>query len=81
MTLTIELPADVEKSLVAQAQAQGVPVDEFVRRFLRDQFSNKPPLSPADRAAAWRELASQFPATPPLSDEAVSREGIYNERG
>jgi hypothetical protein len=39
------------------------------------------PMSPAERGAAWRESAKKFPHTPPLSDEAISRENLYAERG
>jgi sRNA-binding protein len=38
-------------------------------------------LSPAERGAAWRESAKKLPHTPPLSDEAISRESIYDARG
>jgi hypothetical protein len=37
--------------------------------------------SPAERAAAWREAAKGVPRTPPLSDEAISPENIYSNRG
>ena len=38
-------------------------------------------LSPEQRAALWREGAKGLPLTEPLSDEAISRESIYSERG
>jgi hypothetical protein len=31
--------------------------------------------------AAWRQAAKGLPRTPPLSDEAISRESIYCDRG
>jgi hypothetical protein len=37
-------------------------------------------LSPVERARLWRESAKGLPHTPPLSDEAVSRESIYDVR-
>jgi len=39
------------------------------------------PLSPAERAALWRNSAGGLPHTKPLSDEAISRESIYADRG
>jgi hypothetical protein len=39
------------------------------------------PLSPAERAAAWRAAARDLPHTEPLSDEAISRDSIYADRG
>jgi hypothetical protein len=38
------------------------------------------PLSPAERAAAWREGVQRLPHSEPLSDEAVSRENMYADR-
>ena len=43
-------------------------------RFLRG-------LSPAERAAAWRESTRDLPHTAPLSDDAISRESIYGDDG
>lgn len=39
------------------------------------------PASPAERAAAWRESVKGLPQTEPLSDEAISRESMYSDRG
>lgn len=36
------------------------------------------PLSPAERAAAWRASVEGLPILPPLSDAAISRETIYD---
>lgn len=33
------------------------------------------------RVSAWLEAVKTFPPTPPLSDEAISRESIYGDRG
>jgi hypothetical protein len=38
-------------------------------------------MSPAERAAAWRDSVKGLPASEPLSDEAISRENIYAGRG
>jgi hypothetical protein len=38
-------------------------------------------LSPAERAAAWREAVRRLPHSEPLSDDAISRESIYADRG
>ena len=83
MTVTIQLPSDIEADLVAQARAHGLELPQYVERLLRGQV---PPLassvlSPAERAAAWRESTRGLPHTPPLSDDAISRESIYGDRG
>lgn len=83
MTVTIRPPSDIEAALVAQARAQGLDITQYVEHVLREQV---PPragavLSRAERAQAWRESARGLPHTPALSDEAISRESIYGDRG
>ena len=36
--------------------------------------------TPSERAVAWRESVFDLPLTPPLSDQAISRESIYGAR-
>jgi hypothetical protein len=83
MTVTIELPPEMEASLVAQAQAQGLPLPQYLQHLLREQIPAHAGVagSPAERAAAWRESVKGLPHTPPLSDEAIGRESIYGDRG
>jgi HicB family len=81
MTLKIELPPELEAGLAARAGAQGLSVDQFVEKFLREQFTGSPSISAAERAEAWRELSARYPDTPPLPDAAVTRESIYGDRG
>ena len=38
MTVTIELPEDIEAKLHAEALARGVPLPQFVRDFLIDHY-------------------------------------------
>jgi hypothetical protein len=76
MTVTIELPPEIEASLVAKAQAQGLPLPEYVTDLLR---KHSVVLSPEERAAGWRESAKNLPPTPTLSDDAMSRDGIYSD--
>lgn len=83
MTVTIQLPPDIEADLVAQAQAQGLDLAQYVEHVLREQVPPRPgsALSPAERAEAWRQSTRDLPHTPPLSDDAISRENIYGDRG
>lgn len=65
MTITLELPPDLEARFVAEAQAKGVPVGEVVTA-----------AEELDRAL--EEAADLIPeGVPPLSDDAMSRESIY----
>jgi hypothetical protein len=46
------------------------------------EFLRQPTMSPAERAAAfWSWAESHPPKTPVLSDEAISREMFYTDRG
>jgi HicB family len=81
MTVTLDLRPETEASLAALAAEQGVSLEQYISRLLEGQVPDQPPLSPAERAAAWREAAKGLPPTPLLSDDAISREMIYDARG
>jgi hypothetical protein len=82
MSVTIDLPPDIEANLAAQAAARGVPLAEHLRHLLEEQAgaSKGTRKTPEERAKLWRDV-SGLPETKPLSDEAISRESIYAERG
>jgi hypothetical protein len=82
-SLKIALPPEIEAALAARAAAEGVSRPEYVARLLTEHVSRDATgtLSPAERASAWREAAKGLPITPPLSDDAISRENIYSPRG
>jgi hypothetical protein len=82
MTVTIELAPDIEAGLAALAAAHGLGLPQYVRRVLKEQVSlQSAGLSAAERAAAWLASTAGLPLTPLLSDEAISREGMYGPRG
>ena len=83
MTFTIELAPEIEAGLKAQAAAHGMPLPEYVQHLLEEQVPGPAPqhLSPAERAAAWRAAVPGRPVRPPLPDEAISRDSIYDVRG
>jgi len=83
MSVTIELSAETETNLTRLAAARGLPLAAFLERLLEEQLPSlaAEPLSPAERAAAWRESAKKFPRTPLLDDEAIGRASFYGERG
>lgn len=83
MSVVIDLPPEIEADLTAQADAQGVPLLEYLRHLLEDHASvgTHHALTPDQRAAVWRALAKDLPHTPPLSDAAISRESIYDAGG
>ena len=83
MTVTIELPPEVEADLRVQAEARGLPLTQYLELLLREQIPllAGTALSPSERAALWRESVKGLPHSPPLSHEAISRESIYGDRG
>jgi hypothetical protein len=83
MSVTIDLPPEVEANLADQAAARGMPLGEYLRRLLAEQAGACKPIrkTPQERAKHWRESVAGLPDTKPLSDEAISRESIYAERG
>ncbi len=81
MTITVDIPPEIEQLFVAQAQARGLSLDAYARECLA--HSAKVPLLPPPRSTdelnlLLDEAADMIPiGTPPLSDEAMSRESIY----
>jgi hypothetical protein len=82
MSVTIDLPPEIEANFTAQAAARGVPLAEHLRHLLEEQAgaSKATRKTPEGRVKLWRDV-SGLPDTKPLSDEATSRESIYAERG
>ena len=91
MTVTIEVPPDMEAGLVAQAQAEGLDVSRYVQNLVHGQIvarSNAAVSRPAYELSP-EEWMSQFEAwtkthagnTVVLPDEAMERESIYGDRG
>jgi hypothetical protein len=83
MNITLDLPPDVERAYLAEAQARGLPLDAVVREVL---LASHPPLSSGEMTPeewvrefrAWTRSHSDLPV---LSDDAISRESIYGDRG
>jgi predicted transcriptional regulator len=86
MTLTIDIPRELEGRLQEEAARRGVAAEELARTFLEERL-----LSPAEsplweRPSEWERafdewIASQDPGRPVLPEEAMSRESFYGDRG
>ena len=75
----------ISDELAAQAKARGVPVEVYVQSLI-EQAAGKPQPQPRKHTpeewAAWFEEFAQFShKMPVLSDEAISRDAIYEDRG
>jgi hypothetical protein len=80
MTITLDLPPEVEATFLAQAKERGVPLEAFLREYLIQHapLAQSAKLNPDQWDQSFDELGSVIPDnTPPLSDEALSRESIY----
>jgi hypothetical protein len=82
MTVTLKFKPEVEAGLLAQAQASGMSVEEYVLSVVEGTVlpAVKKRLSPGERAAAFEAWSAGHRPTPPLSDDAVSREAMYEGR-
>lgn len=88
MTVTIKLPPEIEAGLLAQAQAQGLDVSDYIENLVRGQIMARasaltPPayeLSPEEWIREFKAWAPSHDADnlPILSDEAISRESMYD---
>jgi predicted DNA-binding protein len=56
MMVTIDIPAEIEDRLKAEAQACGVPLAEFVRAFIIDRYQEE-----EDRRIAGARLDDPHP--------------------
>jgi hypothetical protein len=83
MTVTIDLKPETTAGLLALAHESGMSLEEYLITMVEGTVVSRSAktLSPEERAAVWRETAKRFPDTPPLSDEAISRESMYADRG
>jgi hypothetical protein len=91
MTVTIELPPDIEAGLLAQAQAEGLDVADYVRNLVRRQVtaarSGMSPQATSERSTEeWLREFNDWVRihagnTVVLPDEAMERESIYGDHG
>jgi len=84
MTVTLNLPPDVEEAFRAEAEAEGVPVDALIEKVL---VANRPETGPNRLPYdEWLRRFNEFLANRPpndivLPDEAMERESIYGDHG
>ncbi len=79
MQVTLDIPDEV----AAQAKARGIPLDAYVLGLV-EQAAPKPAQRKrtVEEFHAWLEEFTQYSDKMPLlSDEAISREAIYEDRG
>lgn len=82
MTITIKLKPEIEAELLAQAQANGMSLKDYLLSMVEGVAlsASQKASSPDQRADAFEQWARNHRASPPLSDHAVSRESMYEGR-
>lgn len=86
MTLTIDLPPELEERLNEESAREGLPAEEYARKVLEERLlpagADATSGADGDRLRAFREWVGGHAShtAPPLTDEAVGRESIYRER-
>ena len=84
MTIRVDLSPETEARLVAEARAQGLPLEKVAERLLKDALIERP----ASRGAMSIEefhrmldaLAEGSERLPDLHTESFSRESFYEDR-
>ncbi len=82
MTVALHLKPELQAGLLAQAQATGKTLEEYLLSLVEGTVMppNRKGLTPEQRAAAFEAWSAAHRPTPPLSDHAVSREAMYEGR-
>ena len=85
MPKMLEVDPQVASEIQARARERGVSVDVYLRQLIyqkRTESERSNGLSPQERVRLLREWASGHSRdTPVLSENVISRESIYEERG
>jgi hypothetical protein len=81
MTVTLNLNPETEARVIAQAEAKGMPVEQFLLSVVESVLAPaQNPLSANERAEAFEAWSAGHRPTTALSDHAVSRDGMYEGR-
>ncbi len=82
MTVKLDLSLETAAGLTALALAQGLSLEAYAEKVLRERSTAATQASPsaaAQKALAFRAFARDQRHTPPLSDEAVSRRNMIRD--
>jgi hypothetical protein len=82
MTVTLDLNPDVEAGLTALARAQGLTLEAYVERMLRDRSAAaglRPKAGDAEKAVAFVAWARGHRPVGSLTDDSLRRENLVRE--
>jgi len=80
MTITIELPPDIEANLVAEAQKKGIPIGELIKAHLLESIApalKGVPIGPEEREKALEALFDSLTAPTGIQEGAFHRDNWY----
>jgi hypothetical protein len=84
MTIQVELNAEIEAQLAAEARAQGIPLEKVAERLLQEALASRSilegTLSVDEFHAMLKSLASGSEELPNLPTESFTRESFYEGR-
>jgi hypothetical protein len=80
MVVKLELKPEVQAGLLAEAQARGLSLEEYLEQIVRDHGITVPSVSAEEWEKEFESWVASFPETPSLSEEAISRESMYPDR-
>ena len=75
MSITIELPEDVERSLKRRARAQGKPVESYVRQVLERDLRSRTASEPPDERPIWEVILDNTKTVAPEVFEKLPTDG------
>jgi hypothetical protein len=80
--MNLDLGPDFEQRLRALADANGVSVEDYLRRVVEEKTGIAEParLSVQEWFRRFEEWADSFPEAPPIPEEALNRENLYPDR-
>ncbi len=88
MTVTLNIPPEVEAELLAEAESVGIPLDLLISRHLESLAQPSASLDTVRGQVVLKEQLTEeldewldsFPSSPVLSEEALKRENWYTDR-
>jgi len=86
MTIQVELSAETEARLAAEAKAHGLPTEEYAGRLLQSRLARPPAPNPSGELTVEEvrimlaELAEGSENLPELPTSSFTRESFYEDR-
>ena len=84
MTIQIELNPEMMERLAAEAEAEGIPLEEYAERLLREAIAThaepQGQLSVAELHAMLNGIAEGSEKLPKVPTSAFTRESFYEDR-